>query len=114
MSEAKANSPGPDMVGTCEYCDGYGWYCDDNDFGEEEEYECEPCRGTGYARHPSPHVLDKCRTCNGTGAPRPRSEVLAARRTIGGCCDRYADNMACDCLTERHCGACEGTGRKPT
>lgn len=27
-------------------------------------------------------------------------EVIAARRTPVGCCNRNADNMACDCLTE--------------
>lgn len=27
-----------------------------------------------------------------------RSEVRAARETMSGCCDRYADRMGCDCL----------------
>ncbi len=29
---------------------------------------------------------------------RTRQEVLDAKRTIQGCCDRFADNMGCDCL----------------
>ena len=29
---------------------------------------------------------------------RTRAEVLAARNTVVGCCNRHADNMACDCL----------------
>jgi len=112
MTPPKFNSPGPDMGDRCEECDGFGWYCDDD--GEEAEFYCESCRGTGYARVPDLRVLGRCRTCNGTGAARPRSEILTARKTIGGCCNRYADNMACDCLTEPCCGACNGTGKKPT
>jgi len=27
-----------------------------------------------------------------------RSEVARARRTVIGCCSRFADNMACDCM----------------
>lgn len=52
----------------------------------------------------------QCQACNGTGAACPRSEVLAARRTVYGCCNRHADNNACDCLTEP-CQTCNGTGR---
>jgi len=29
---------------------------------------------------------------------RTKAEVLRARNTRSGCCNRYADNMACDCL----------------
>ena len=29
---------------------------------------------------------------------RTRQQVIEARRTIQGCCDRHADNMACNCL----------------
>lgn len=31
---------------------------------------------------------------------RRRSEVLAARRTIVGCCDRFADRQPCDCYEQ--------------
>ena len=31
---------------------------------------------------------------------RTRAEVLAARSTPYGCCNRHADNSACDCLEE--------------
>ena len=31
---------------------------------------------------------------------RKKSEVLAAQSSVMGCCDRHADNMACDCLEE--------------
>lgn len=41
---------------------------------------------------------------------RPRSEVLVARRTVRGCCNRHADNMACDCLANA-CNVCNGTGQ---
>lgn len=34
-----------------------------------------------------------------SGRPqKTRDEVLAAQQTPVGCCNRYADNMACDCL----------------
>lgn len=35
-----------------------------------------------------------------TGVAMTKSEVLAARRNsiMGGCCDRFADQQACDCL----------------
>ena len=29
---------------------------------------------------------------------RTRAQVLAAQRTMIGCCNRYADDMTCDCL----------------
>lgn len=109
MTPPKANSPAPDTGDMCEECDGYGWYYLDGD--EDEQVECVYCRGDGYARKPVA-VPSACRVCNGTGAPRPRSEILAARRTVGGCCDRHADNSACDCLSETCCGACNGTGRR--
>jgi hypothetical protein len=32
------------------------------------------------------------------GPRRTRAEVLAARRTVAGCCDRFADMTPCDCL----------------
>lgn len=49
-----------------------------------------------------------------------RAEVLAAREraVFGGCCDRFADNMACDCLENAEDSvavdmpACEPTGRR--
>ncbi len=31
---------------------------------------------------------------------RTRAEVLAAKSTVCGCCNRNADNMACDCLRD--------------
>lgn len=31
---------------------------------------------------------------------RTKAEVLKARGTVIGCCDRHADNQACDCLTQ--------------
>ncbi len=34
---------------------------------------------------------------------RTRSQVLAAQSTVHGCCNRHADNQACDCLS-RACG----------
>lgn len=33
-------------------------------------------------------------------ARRTKAEVLAERATVGGCCNRHADNKACDCLEE--------------
>lgn len=43
-----------------------------------------------------------CAFCHGTGWQRPRTveEVMEARKHVGGCCNRHADNMACDCLEE--------------
>lgn len=35
---------------------------------------------------------------------RTKAEVLEARKGLVGCCDRFADNMPCDCLE----GAAEG------
>lgn len=29
---------------------------------------------------------------------RTRSQVIAARETVRGCCTRHADNQACDCM----------------
>lgn len=31
---------------------------------------------------------------------RTKSEVIAARGTVEGCCDRFADYLPCDCLAE--------------
>ena len=31
---------------------------------------------------------------------RTRQDVIEARKTVVGCCSRFADNMACDCLEE--------------
>lgn len=33
-----------------------------------------------------------------TKRQRTKAEVLAARATVVGCCDRFADRMPCDCL----------------
>ncbi len=30
-------------------------------------------------------------------------DVLASRNTIHGCCNRHADNLACDCLDSDNC-----------
>lgn len=92
-----------------------GAYCDEApcELCRAEQMPCEPKAPAepairlGHNKFPPM----QCRSCKGTGAARPRSEILAARRTIGGCCNRHADNMACDCLTEHCCGACSGTGR---
>lgn len=31
---------------------------------------------------------------------RTKAQVLAARQTLTGCCERYCDQMACDCLAQ--------------
>lgn len=41
-------------------------------------------------------VLTKIKTS--TPPNRTKIQVLAARRTHTGCCDRFCDNMGCDCL----------------
>lgn len=40
-----------------------------------------------------------------TPAPRAAADVLAARAR-NGCCERYADRKACDCLAEVGCAVC--------
>lgn len=45
-------------------------------------------------------ILEAERTISRTPKRRTRSEVIAAKKTIGGCCSRHADNQACDCLSE--------------
>lgn len=49
-------------------------------------------RPTGYVACP------KCKEA--APSQRSRAEVLAARNTVVGCCERHADNKACDCLKD--------------
>lgn len=47
------------------------------------------------------HVVQTVRAAPQAAKPRrTRAEVLAAQATPSGCCDRHADNSACDCLED--------------
>lgn len=44
----------------------------------------------------------------GTTSVRTREQVLAERENAvsGGCCERFANNMRCDCLPKAVCSIC--------
>ena len=80
----------------CKKCDGLGWY---NDMGPNTfPVTCSACHGVASAV-----TNDDMLRAIYAKAPskRTRSEVLFLRTAgavFGGCCDRYADMSACDCL----------------
>lgn len=51
-------------------------------------------------------------TAQESNAPRrTKSEVRAAKGTVIGCCNRHADNLACDCMRRAvECSECDDTG----
>lgn len=73
---------------------------------------CWNCRGSGGWRDPTGGFQEfsgtypawkTCHVCKGQKVIPPRrtrAEVLAAKRTPAGCCDRHGDNLACDCLRD--------------
>ncbi len=68
------------------------------------DLECEACGEKLYGRK----VEDVC-----PYKRRTRSEVMALQSSIYGCCNRHADNMACDCLSEAMDDAEPPQGRHP-
>ena len=100
-------NPGRTMVGTCPKC-AAEVECDEDEakvFPYAWSVDC-PTEGCGF------YIPIEFKKVEETGASGRRTthEVLKERRN-NGCCNRYADNMACDCLNEAvKCPECGDSG----
>ncbi len=70
--------------------------------------KCPECGGKGRMYPPVPGLVNKPKAP--AGESRTRARAMAERRE-NGCCNRYADKMACDCLKEAaRCEECGDSG----
>lgn len=84
-----------------------GWYPSGSDAGTETTLVpgdvIEVMDPSVLWRKLSKEEVGSLGECGEIKKPRPRteSEIMAARRKFPhtGCCERYANNQACDCLT---------------
>ncbi len=97
------------LGGKCEKCDygKPGEYTPDDGWGISEK--CKTCKGTGYIEG---GLLDPARLAVLSDALEEADCPIPSGRTIsqviedqshavmGGCCDRFANQMACSCLSD--------------
>ncbi len=91
----------------CDRCQGARavlvWACDDHGNWRRVAANCPQCDGRGTLV-----LLEVAPTPRGNNYElRTPATVMRQRRAAGGCCDRYADRKACDCLTDAvACSVC--------
>lgn len=104
----------------CTACGGKGYRHSTRSHGNFSGYqdgqvriECGMCRGTGYQ-------LEAVAPVDRQNDQRTVADVAKKRQTVQGCCNRFADYKACDCLevVRRHeaasrvvvCPECRNSG----
>jgi hypothetical protein len=82
----------------CVCCDGKGWTESVPPLVAALIAEVERLRGQRQTPGASKVIAMRPLGVPPHSRQRSRAEVLEEQRTVYGCCDRHADNQACDCL----------------